>query len=75
MARRRHHAPALAVYRDPGEDELADVLAVVEGLAHAHGKDLTTLHHLVSADPRGGFFTGRMMRGHHPDFDGEPTSP
>jgi predicted house-cleaning noncanonical NTP pyrophosphatase (MazG superfamily) len=56
----------------PAEDELADVLAVVQALAHVHGKDLTTLTALMNADPRGGFFTGRMMRGHHPNFDGEP---
>lgn len=53
----------------PAEDELADVLAVVQALASAHGKNLTTLRALMDSDPRGGFFTGRMMRGWHP-WDG-----
>jgi predicted house-cleaning noncanonical NTP pyrophosphatase (MazG superfamily) len=57
-------------------DELADVLAVVEGLAVLHGFTLTELTHRLRQDPRGGFITGRMMRGYHPEFDGTaPSSP
>lgn len=51
--------------------ELADVLAVVEGLAVVHGMTLNDLATLASQDERGGFLHGRMMRGHHPEFDGE----
>jgi predicted house-cleaning noncanonical NTP pyrophosphatase (MazG superfamily) len=52
-------------------DELADVLAVVEGLAATHGLTLAELTERAAADPRGGFLTGRMMRGYHADFDGQ----
>lgn len=50
--------------------ELADVLAVVEGLAAVHGLTLAELTAIAASDPRGGFLTGRMMRGYHADFDG-----
>lgn len=55
---------------DPGLDELADVYAVIEGLAVSHGISPRGLRDIADADQRGGFITGRMMRGHHPDFDG-----
>jgi predicted house-cleaning noncanonical NTP pyrophosphatase (MazG superfamily) len=58
-------------YMDSCEvDELADVLAVVEGLAATHELTLADLIARKNADPRGGFLTGVMMRGHHPEFDG-----
>lgn len=51
-------------------DELADVLAVVEGLAATHGLTLSELGTRMNSDPRGGFLAGVMMRGHHAEFDG-----
>jgi predicted house-cleaning noncanonical NTP pyrophosphatase (MazG superfamily) len=55
--------------------ELADVLAVVYAIAELrHGLRVDELHQMFRDDPRGGFLTGRMMRGHHPEFDGEPES-
>jgi predicted house-cleaning noncanonical NTP pyrophosphatase (MazG superfamily) len=51
--------------------ELADVLAVIEGLAVVHGMTLDELAALAAQDERGGFLHGRMMRGHHAEFDGE----
>lgn len=58
----------------PAPDELADVLSVIEGLAHCHGMTLDDLRALADADPRGGFLKGRMMRGYHPEFDGGPDA-
>lgn len=60
-------------YLESGEiGELADVLAVVEGLAVTHdGITLDELIAVMHSDPRGGFLTGRMMRGYHPKFDGD----
>lgn len=55
---------------DPDVPELADVLAVIEGLASVHGLTLQGLIEHMDEDPRGGFLTGRMMRGHHAAFDG-----
>lgn len=54
----------------PAVDELADVLAVVQGLARCHGLNFHELCNVADRDPRGGFLTGRMMRGRHPEFDG-----
>lgn len=51
-------------------DELADVLAVVEGLATIHGLTLAELTARMHSDERGGFLLGVMMYGHHPEFDG-----
>ena len=69
-----------AEYMESGEiAELADVLAVVEGLAATHDLTLADLIAHKNDDPRGGFLTGVMMRGHHPEFDGSqapvPQSP
>ena len=50
--------------------ELADVLAVVEGLALLHGTNLDALVPTMRADIRGGFADGVMMYGHHEEFDG-----
>jgi predicted house-cleaning noncanonical NTP pyrophosphatase (MazG superfamily) len=60
---------------DPGVDELADVLAVVEGLAARHGLTLDSLYEIATSDKRGGFLTGQMMYGRHPEFDDEPARP
>jgi predicted house-cleaning noncanonical NTP pyrophosphatase (MazG superfamily) len=55
---------------DPGTDELADVVAVVEALARVgHSMSMAELRALALNDPRGGFLTGRMMRGFHLEFD------
>jgi predicted house-cleaning noncanonical NTP pyrophosphatase (MazG superfamily) len=56
---------------EPGLDELADVLAVVEALTVEHDSAFDELCERMWADPRGGFLTGRMMRGYHPEFDGQ----
>lgn len=56
---------------EPGLDELADVFAVLEGLAVAHGTSIVQLQARAAADARGGFFQGVMMYGHHPEFDGK----
>lgn len=53
----------------PSVSELADVLAVVEGLAKVHGLTLSELRKKMDSDPRGGFLTGQMMYGRHPEFD------
>lgn len=56
---------------DGGLDELADVLAVVEGIARTEFRvQLEQLHDHARADRRGGFLTGQMMYGRHPEFDG-----
>lgn len=68
--RRKLIEEAAEYMADPDISELADVLAVVEGLAATHGLTLTQLVDVAAADPRGGFLTGRMMRGYHPRFDG-----
>lgn len=55
---------------DGGEQELADIMAVVEALAgHAHGLPLSGLLDTVRDDPRGGFLAGVMMYGRHAEFD------
>jgi predicted house-cleaning noncanonical NTP pyrophosphatase (MazG superfamily) len=54
---------------DHGADELADILAVIEGLAGFHGLTLQELTQRMHRDHRGGFLTGQMMYGHHPEFD------
>jgi predicted house-cleaning noncanonical NTP pyrophosphatase (MazG superfamily) len=73
---RRKLAEEVAEYlEDRGVDELADVLAVVEGLAYRqHGLTLAELARQMHSDPRGGFLTGQMMYGHHPEFDGEASA-
>lgn len=55
---------------DGGWGELRDVLAVIEGLAHAHGATLADLLKALADDPRGGFKDGVMMYGYHQEFDG-----
>jgi predicted house-cleaning noncanonical NTP pyrophosphatase (MazG superfamily) len=72
--RRKLMEEATEYVLDPAVDELADVLAVVEGLAALHG---TTLEHLLRhmrRDPRGGFLAGRMMYGYHAEFDGREAA-
>lgn len=54
---------------DGGDDELADVYAVVLALEDLHGCTLTTMLH---SDVRGGFFEGVMMYGRHDEFDVGP---
>lgn len=69
---RRKLIEEAAEYLESGEiEELADALAVIEGLAWAsHGMTLRELGDRMHADPRGGFLRGQMMYGHHPEFDG-----
>lgn len=69
---RRKLLEEVGEYLESGElAELADVLAVVVGLSHvAHGVSLEDLSTAMSQDARGGFATGQMMYGHHPEFDG-----
>lgn len=55
---------------DPSLGELADVYAVVEGLAYAAGYHVDDLRAMLEADRRGGFLEGRIMLAHHPEFDG-----
>lgn len=61
-----------AEYLESGElDELADVLAVIEGIAWArHGLTLAELASKMHDDKRGGFLHGQMMYGYHEEFDG-----
>jgi predicted house-cleaning noncanonical NTP pyrophosphatase (MazG superfamily) len=55
---------------DGGLDELSDVLAVIEGLAHVrYGMTLTELQEVFRTDPRGGFKQGVMMYGRHREYD------
>jgi predicted house-cleaning noncanonical NTP pyrophosphatase (MazG superfamily) len=60
---------------DGGLDELLDVVAVVEGLAWiGHQLTLAQLVERARRDERGGFLAGRVMYGHHPEFDGGPDA-
>lgn len=54
---------------DPGLDELADALAVIEALAVEHGADFSTLVKRMQSDKRGGFLNHQMMYGRHEEFD------
>lgn len=54
---------------DPGDGELADVVAVVQGLARVHALSWRELVQLAEEDPRGGFLEGVMMYVLHPEFD------
>lgn len=55
---------------DGGIEELADVQAVVDALAEAHGEPPVEFRARVNHDPRGGFFDGVVMVGRHDEFDG-----
>jgi predicted house-cleaning noncanonical NTP pyrophosphatase (MazG superfamily) len=55
---------------DGGRNELADVLAVVDGLSRLHGTGLSDILEIVHSDPRGMFPDGVVMFGRHPEFDG-----
>lgn len=54
---------------DGGDEELADVYAVVAALAALHDVDLPAS---LAGDARGGFFDGVMMYGLHKEFDVGP---
>lgn len=56
---------------EPGADELADIIAVVFGLGVFHNVGHGDLLRMANDDPRGGFFDGIMMFGHHAEFDGK----
>jgi predicted house-cleaning noncanonical NTP pyrophosphatase (MazG superfamily) len=45
---------------EPGEGELADIFAVVQGLAKLHGLTTGALWDLAARDPRGGFGLGEL---------------
>lgn len=68
--RRKLIEEALEYAEDRSVEELADVLAVIEGLCQLHeGWSLARLIDLASNDERGGFLRGRMMYGRHPEYD------
>lgn len=54
---------------DSGPRELADVLAVLDALAVEHGITRSDLRRMADNDQRGGFLTGMMMYGRHPEYD------
>jgi predicted house-cleaning noncanonical NTP pyrophosphatase (MazG superfamily) len=58
----------------PGVDALADIYAVLAGLAKLHGMHRWQLQDMLDDEKRGGFFEGRMMLGYHAEFDGRSNA-